>query len=97
MHIFYVDVPGDYEYDWSISTHPTEILRFETGALIEFVCNSHARISEGDVYQVGVDTEKDELFFLLKTGFTKMKTEVVAEYLEYRHRNKPVVWKKVRG
>jgi hypothetical protein len=74
MHIFYVDVPTGYKYDWSVSSSPTEILRVKTGALIEFVCNSHARISEGDVYQVGVETEKDELFFLLKTGFSKMKT-----------------------
>jgi len=89
MHIFYVEVPTGYKYDWSISSSPTEILRVETGTLIEFVCNSHARISEGDVYQVGVESDKDELFFLLKTGFSKMKTEVVQNYLELRHRDKP--------
>ncbi len=63
MHIFYVSVPSDYKYDWSVSSSPTEVLRIKTGTLIEFVCNSHARLSEGDVYQVGVDSEKDELFF----------------------------------
>ncbi len=97
MHIFYVDVPSDYKYDWSISSSPTEILRVETGTLIEFVCNSHARISDGDVYQVGVETEKDELFFLLKTGFSKMKTEVVKEYLQLRFRDQPVWWRNARG
>jgi len=97
MHIFYVSVPSDYKYDWSISSSPTEVLRVETGTLIEFVCNSHARISEGDVYQVGVETEKDELFFLLKTGFSKMKTEVVKEYLQLRFRDQPVWWRNARG
>jgi hypothetical protein len=96
MHIFYVDVPTGYKYDWSVSSSPTEVLRIETGALIEFVCNSHARISDGDVYQVGVETEKDELFFLLKTGFSKMKTEVVAEYLKYRYRDTPA-FRKLRA
>jgi hypothetical protein len=96
MHIFYVEVPNNYKYDWSISKSPTEILRVETGTLIEFVCNSHARISDGDVYQVGVETEKDELFFLLKTGFSKMKTEVVQEYLQSRYRDTPA-FRKVRA
>ncbi len=95
MHIFYVDVPSDYNYDWNISDSSTEILRVQTGTLIEFVCNNHARISKGDVYQVKVDSEKDELFFLLKTGFSKMKTEVVADYLAWRHRDK--WWNKPRG
>jgi len=89
MHIFYVEVPTSYKYDWSISSSPTEIMRVKTGTLIEFVCNNHARISEGDVYQVGVESDKDELFFLLKTGFSKMKTEVVQNYLELRRRDKP--------
>jgi hypothetical protein len=87
MHIFYVSVPSNYKYDWSISKSATDVLRIETGALIEFICNSYAKISEGDVYQVGVATEKDELFFLLKTGFSKMKTEVVHNYLDLRHRD----------
>lgn len=89
MHIFYIEVPNNYKYDWSIAKSPTDILRVETGALVEFICNSHARISEGDVYQVGVDSEKDEVFFILKTGFSKMKTEVVTEYLKYRYRDTP--------
>jgi len=89
MHIFYVSVPSGYKYDWSVSSSPTEVLRIKTGALIEFVCNTHARISEGDVYQVGVESDKDELFFILKTGFSKMKTEVVQEYLQLRYRDTP--------
>lgn len=89
MHIFYISVPSGYKYDWSVSSSPTEVLRIKTGTLIEFVCNSHARISEGDVYQVGVESDKDELFFLLKTGFSKMKTEVVQEYLQLRYRDTP--------
>ncbi len=96
MHIFYVSVPSDYKYDWSVSSSPTEVLRIKTGTLIEFVCNSHARLSEGDVYQVGVDSEKDELFFLLKTGFSKMKTEVVQEYLRFRYRDTPA-FRKLRA
>ena len=96
MHIFYVEVPSDYKYDWSVSSSPTEVLRVKTGTLVEFVCNSHARISDGDVYQVGVDSDKDELFFLLKTGFSKMKTEVVQEYLQYRYRDTPA-FKKLRA
>lgn len=97
MHIFYISVPVNYKYDWSISKSATQILREETGTLVEFVCNSHARISDGDVYQVGVETEKDELFFLIKTGFSKMKTEVVQEYLQLRHREVPRWWSKPRG
>jgi len=96
MHIFYVEVPTNYKYDWSVSSSPTEVLRVKTGALIEFVCNSHARISDGDVYQVGVESDKDELFFLLKTGFSKMKTEVVTEYLQSRYRDTPA-FRKLRA
>jgi phosphorylcholine metabolism protein LicD len=86
MHTFYINVPSDYKYDWSISSSPAVVLSIEHGAYIEFICNSWAKISEGDVYKVKVNSVKDELFFLLKTGFKKIKTEVVNEYLKYPYK-----------
>jgi hypothetical protein len=82
MHIFYVEVPNSYKYDWSIAKIAHEVLSTEYNAAIEFICNQGARISEGDVFSVTTEYEGEELFFLLKTGFKKMNTQVVESYIQ---------------
>jgi hypothetical protein len=82
MHKFYIDVPSDYKYDWSIAKIAHDVLSIEYNAAIEFICNIGARISEGDVFSVTTENEGDEVFFLLKTGFKKMNTHKVETYLQ---------------
>jgi hypothetical protein len=84
-YVFYVDVPNTYQYDYvpGDMTGP-DVLTRELGVQITFICNSVAKISEGDVHAVTVESEKDELFFLLKSGFKKMDTQVVETYLQAR-------------
>jgi hypothetical protein len=81
-HKFYIEVPNNYKYDWSIAKIAHEVLSTEYNAAIEFICNTGARISEGDVFSVTTENVGDELFFLLKTGFKKMNTHDVETYLQ---------------
>ena len=88
-HRFYVDLAGDYQYNWdSPDDTSTMVLSREFGYEFRFVCNSYAKISKGDVYQVVVDSPKDELFFFIKTGFEKIDSKIVEEYISLRHRSK---------
>lgn len=83
MHIFYVDVPYDYKYNfkrWGVE-YGDEVLSRDFNTKIEFICNSGAKISHGDCHRIIVDTEKDELFFLITSGFEKIPTEIVEKYI----------------
>ena len=81
-HKFYIEVPNNYKYDWSIAKIAHEVLSIEYGPSIDFICNHGARISEGDVFSVTTESEGEEVFFLLKTGFKKMNTKDVENYLQ---------------
>ena len=82
MHTFYIDVPSNYNYNWSLAPGSSKALQLETGALkVFFVANSIAKISNGDCYQVTVPTTEDELFYILKTGFTQPNSKAVDDYL----------------
>lgn len=80
-HVFYVDVPYTYDYVWGRLRSGPDVLTRDFGVKFEFICNSNAKISEGDVHRVTVKDYKDEVFFLLKTGFKKVNTNVVDTFL----------------
>ena len=85
-HHFFIDLAGNYRFKWhSANDTSSMVLSREYGYDFTFICNCHAQISQGDVYRVVVDSEKDELFFFLKTGFKKMNSKVVEDYMDLRH------------
>jgi hypothetical protein len=92
MHTFYIDIPDNYERDWSNGAHwaePDSVLARQLGVkTIEFVCNSIAKISDGDAYEVTVDGEYDETILILKHGFRKLDSAVVEAYKERRRRER---------
>lgn len=87
MHTFYIDVPYDYKYNWSISSNSEIVLKETTGALsVKFICNNGGLISEGDCYLVRLTDEQEVLVFLLKTGFKLVDSKKAELYIE-RHTN----------
>lgn len=83
MHIFYINVPTNYNYNWQLSSSASEVLCLQTEASeVSFVANSYAKISAGDCYRVTVPAESDELIFILKTGFEKVNDIAVSKYLK---------------
>ena len=97
MHKIYVDVPYEYNYVYRVDhdecTGP-EVLARDFGVKFAFICNAAQRFSnpeglgavgnKGDAHVVWLESEKDELFFLIKTGFTKLNNEVVELFLQAR-------------
>ena len=97
MHKFYVDVPYGYVYKWQNKKEGgDEALVREFGVNIKFICNAHgahfnqdnlgAVGNKGDAHMVELESEKDELFFLIKTGWTKLNTEVVENYIKTKRK-----------
>jgi hypothetical protein len=83
MKDFYVDVSSDFKYDWRISKHVGDIIAKMTGCeKARFVCNSFGGISNGDCYEITLNDDDDELFYLLKTGFTTIDPTVVSNWRE---------------
>jgi hypothetical protein len=97
MHKIYVDVPYEYNYVYRVdhdeSTGP-EVLARDFGVKFAFICNAAQRFSNpeglgavgntGDAHVVWLESEKDELFFLIKSGFTKLNKDVVELFLKAR-------------
>jgi hypothetical protein len=97
MHTIYVDVPYEYNYVYQVdrgeSTGP-EVLTRDFGVKFAFICNAAKRFRDpaglgavgnrGDAYVVWLESEEDELFFLIKTGFKKLNTDVVDLFLKAR-------------
>lgn len=97
-HIFYIDVPNEYEYKYQPGDkYGTDVLTREYGVPITFVCNHGAKISEGDVHAVTVNNVGEELFFLLKTGFKKVNTQVVLNYIQAKIDARQLFPSKVRA
>ena len=96
-HKLYFDVPYGYEYKWGDPNDDGEkALSRELGVKVKFICNAHGASfhldkvgavgNTGDAHVVELDSEKDELFFLVKTGFTKLNSSVVEDYLKNKRR-----------
>ena len=97
MHKFYIDVPYGYEYKWQGNNDDADsALSREFGIKFTFICNSHGSHfhpdkvgvvgNKGDANMVEVKTEADELIFLLKTGLTKLNTEIVEDYIKTKRK-----------
>jgi hypothetical protein len=91
MHKIYVDVPYNYDYVYHGESSGPEVLTRDFGAQFVFICNAAQRVknasglgivgNRGDAHLVWLESEEDELFFLIKTGFTKLNTDVVGSYI----------------
>ena len=84
----YIDVPYEFNLDWSLITNPDmpslqadQVMTVVNGHTTEFVRNSGAGLSAGDLYRVSFKQQEDEVFFLLKTPFKIVNKQVVDDYL----------------
>jgi len=76
-----VDVSPNFKYDWHISHNVDDILEKITGCeKARFVCNSFGGISSGDCYEITLNDDDDELFYILRTGFTAINPAVVSNW-----------------
>lgn len=85
-NVIYIDVPNRYNYNFSLHKKSAEVLRISENihGRVEFVCNSLALISEGDVYKITFDQlfgDDDKLFFILKHNFDIIDSAKVEEYI----------------
>ena len=94
MHKIYVDVPYEYNYVYRVDhdecTGP-EVLARDFGVKFAFICNAARAMfntsglgmvdNQGDAHMVELESAEDELFFLIKTGFAKLNTSVVENYI----------------
>ena len=98
-HVFYVDVPEEYNYQFDDKTRRgDDVLTRDFGAKVKFICNRAGRISKGDAHSVEVENEQEEVFFLLKTGFTKLDKLIVKEHFAKNFkRRKEVAWQQLRA
>lgn len=101
-HVFYIDVPieFDYRFDRFVGDYLTgaDVLAKDFGVKIKFICNPGGGISRGDAHSVEVENEQEEVFFLLKTGFTKLDKHVVKEYFATKFKQrKEVPWQQLRA
>lgn len=101
MHRIYVDVPYSYDYVYKHGEQDgPEVLTRDFGIKFEFICNAsrgmfnHDRLglvgNKGDAHIVYLDDPKDEMFFLIKSGFTKLNKDVVENYIK-QHRKEMVI------
>ena len=86
MHTFYIDIPHGFKYDHSNGDGDVTVARQLGVPIVEFICNSVAKISDGDVYEVTVKDEQDETFLILKYGFRTIDRSVVEEYRARKRR-----------
>jgi hypothetical protein len=68
--VIYIDA-GYYDYDFKLDKHCADVIRIKEGidGKVTFICNSAAKFSVGDVYQIAFNHPQDEgdmLFFKLK-------------------------------
>ena len=93
MHIFYVDVPYDYDYKFDASSQLGDaVLTRDFGVKFKFICNGGGGISKGDAHRVEVNSEAEETFILVKTGWTKLNNKVVKDYFSKQYRDRKEGW-----
>lgn len=91
---FYIAIPYDYDYDWSIVQDlPTPdrgksvdiLLSRLFGAKVKFMFNGHAGfLSNHDIYKVVVNNEHEQFLFTLRTGFRQFSEQDYKDYLEWK-------------
>jgi hypothetical protein len=70
-----------FELDWNYGTNCNEVLKNMLPAYnVEFIRNSGAKLSEGDLYRV-TDTEDNILILMIKYGFPIVDAKTVDYYL----------------
>lgn len=87
MPRLYIDLPWDRKHNWSISKNVEEVVRHEFDLkTCDFICNSMAKVSSGDLYEVTLQDHEDIAVFYLRTG-VKLISETEA-ILAYREKSK---------
>lgn len=69
MTILFIDVPHNYPHDWTISKDVQQVLKTMWNVKeVVFICNSVAKLSVGDLYEVRLRDDDCAEFFVLRTG-----------------------------
>lgn len=67
--MLFVDVPNNYYHDWTISRDVQVVLKVMWDVEgVTFICNSVAKLSQGDLYSVRLRDDDCAEFFVLRTG-----------------------------
>jgi hypothetical protein len=88
MYPVYIDHPhglDDYTFLPGEKTGDDVVSR-KLGLRVKFVCNSHAKISCGDIYEILFDNEEDALAFILRCEYSLIDKSKIKEYWESRKR-----------
>lgn len=77
MHRLYLDIPAEFQYDWSISNNCNTCLQYMLGLKhVKFICNRNGGISSGDLYEVELLDDEIDVTFYLRTGFKPISENV---------------------
>jgi hypothetical protein len=78
----YIDHPDHIDaYDFcSNEYHINHVVSRKLGVKVEFVCNSYAKISNGDVFEVFFDNPEDATAFVLKCNYAIIDKHKVEQY-----------------
>lgn len=77
----YIDHPaGLYDYEFLPGEKTgTDVVSRKLGHKATFICNSYAKISTGDIYEIDIN-EEDMIIFLLKHQYKLIPNSVVEQY-----------------
>lgn len=81
-YLIYIDHPGgfnDYEY-LPGDIDGDDVVSRKLGIKVKFICNSYAKISKGDIYEVPFKNLEDVTVFILKCDYNLVDRDKVEKY-----------------
>jgi hypothetical protein len=66
----------------------TDIITRQFGIKVYFICNSLAKISKGDIYEVPFENPEDAIVFILKNPYSTIDKNKVEKYKEESKRKR---------
>lgn len=78
----YIDYPsGRDSYEFITGEkYGSDVVSRKLGLSVKFVCNSIAKLSAGDVYEIVFEQEEDMTAFILKSKYTILDRHKIEEY-----------------
>ncbi len=81
-HYLFIDHPAGLEdYEFLSGEHSgADVVSRKLGIGVKFVCNSYAKMSKGDIYEVPFDRAEDVTAFLLKNRYELIPSDKIEKY-----------------
>lgn len=82
MYSVFIDHPGSLgSYDFLPGDKTGEdVVSRKFGVKVKFICNSAARISAGDIYEIPFDNPEDVTAFILKCEYNLIDKDKIRDY-----------------